>query len=668
MKLSIIIVSYNVAYFLEQALLSVRAAIGGRAWEAEVFVVDNHSSDNSVELVRNQFPEVYLIANQQNTGFSTANNQAIERAKGEYVLLLNPDTLVAEDTFEQVIQFMDTHKGAGGLGIKMVDGKGNFLPESKRGLPSPTVAFCKMFGLSKLFSKSKTFNWYYLGHLDPAKVQEVEVLAGAFMLMRKSVLDKIGCLDETFFMYGEDIDLSWRILQGGYKNYYYPHTQIIHYKGESTKKGSLNYVRVFYNAMIIFAQKHFQSQKAWVYIGGIKVAIYLHAFLTILQNFLGRAIQPIADALVMYVGMIWVKYFWETRVHLATYPVEYLLVNIPIYISIWLSAIYFSGGYDKPTQASKVVRGVLIGSVLIAALYGFLPEDMRFSRGMILLGTAWSAFALIAWRLGVHFWQNGDFRLGETIEKRAVIVGELEEAKRVRGILREVGAAIEVMGYIDIGGKELSEDEGIGGGKNREKLPLLASIKQLKEMLQIYQIEEVIFCNKSISSKQIIEWMQDLGKDIDFKIVPSNSQSIIGSNSKNTAGDLYTGDTSLHIHQNRFRRNKRMLDILLCMIVLGLFPLFLVKVRNRIGLWTNWWKVLISQLSWVSYAHNEVDDSFKRLPKIKKGILSPTDLMPVFDYNVETRHRLNWLYAKDYHTSTDWRIFWRGIQNLGRKA
>lgn len=660
MKLSIIIVSYNVAYFLEQALLSVRAAIEGRAWEAEVFVVDNNSNDNSVELVRNQFPEVHLIANQKNTGFSTANNQAIREANGEYILLLNPDTVVAEDTFEQVIRFMDAHEDAGGLGVKMIDGKGEFLPESKRGLPSPSVAFCKMFGLSKVFSKSKTFNWYYLGHLDPIQTQEVEVLAGAFMLMRKSVLDKIGLLDETFFMYGEDIDLSWRILQGGYKNYYYPHTQIIHYKGESTKKGSLNYVRMFYNAMIIFAQKHFQSQKAWLYIAGIKVAIYIHAALTLFQNFLGRAAVPIADALVMYGGMYWVKHFWETRVHLNPYPLEYMLVNVPIYILIWLSAIFFSGGYDKPTQPSKIVRGVLMGSVLIAALYGFLPEEMRFSRGMILLGTAWAAFTTVGWRLAVHFLQKGDFRLGETVEKRAVIVGDFEEAKRVKGLLKEVEAAIEVMGYVGMDGKKVSEKERIEG-----KLPFLAPIQALKKTLQIYHIEEVIFCSKSIAAKEVMRWMGKLGKDIDFKIVPSNSNSIIGSNSKNTAGDLYTVDTSLLIHQSRYRRNKRMLDILLCIIVLIGFPIFMVLVENRRGLWINWWKVLVSRLSWVGYAQTEVNKNQKRLPKLKKGVLNPTDLLPEYSYDEATQNRLNWLYAKDYHTSMDWRIFWRGVRRLG---
>ncbi len=663
MKLSIIIVSYNVAYFLEQALLSVREAIEGKGWEAEVFVVDNNSHDNSVELVQNQFPEVQLIANQKNTGFSTANNQAIRQAKGEYILLLNPDTVVAEDTFEEVIEFMDAHEDAGGLGVKMIDGKGEFLPESKRGLPSPSVAFCKMFGLSKVFSKSKTFNWYYLGHLDPNEVQEVEVLAGAFMLMRKSVLDEIGLLDETFFMYGEDIDLSWRILQGGFKNYYYPYTQIIHYKGESTKKGSLNYVRVFYNAMIIFAQKHFKSQKAWLYIAGIKVAIYFHAALTLFQNFLGRAAVPIADALVMYGGMYWVKHFWETRVHLNPYPLEYMLVNVPIYIAIWLSAIFFSGGYDKPTQPSKIVRGVLMGSVLIAALYGFLPEEMRFSRGMILLGTAWAAFTTVGWRLTAHFLQKGDFRLGETVEKRAVIVGDFEEAKRVKGLLKEVEAAIEVMGYVNTERKRVGEEALIEG-----KFPLLASIEALKQTVEIYGIEEVIFCSKSISAKEIMQWMETLGKDIDFKIVPANSNSIIGSNSKNTAGDLYTVDTSLLIHQNRYRRNKRMLDILLCIIVLMGFPFFVFLVENRKGLWANWWKVLISRLSWVGYAQVEVNKEQKRLPKIKNGVLNPTDLLSEYSYDEATRNRLNWLYAKDYHTSTDWKIFWRGIGSLGNKS
>jgi GT2 family glycosyltransferase len=212
-KLSIVIVNYNVKHFLGQCLISVERAI--KNINAEVFVVDNASTDGSCEMVKESFGWVKLIASQTNLGFSTGNNLAIKQATGEYVLLLNPDTVVAEDTFEKCIAFMDTQPGAGALGVRMIDGKGNFLPESKRGLPTPSVAFYKTFGLSKIFSKSKTFNRYHLGFLPEFETNEVEILSGAFMFIRKKVLDEIGLLDETFFMYGEDIDLSYRIIKAG---------------------------------------------------------------------------------------------------------------------------------------------------------------------------------------------------------------------------------------------------------------------------------------------------------------------------------------------------------------------------------------------------------------------------------------------------------------------
>jgi len=216
MKLSIVIVNYNVKYFLEHCLQSVYDALDGIT--SEVFVVDNVSSDNSVAMLRERFPEVKLICNKENVGFARANNQAIQASTGEYVLLLNPDTVVQFDTFRKSIDFMDRHPDAGGLGITMIDGSGNYLPESKRGFPSPWVAFCKAFGLTALFPKSGLFAGYYLGHLDKDKTHAVDVLAGAYMLMRREALNKTGLLDETFFMYGEDIDLSYRIVQAGYKN------------------------------------------------------------------------------------------------------------------------------------------------------------------------------------------------------------------------------------------------------------------------------------------------------------------------------------------------------------------------------------------------------------------------------------------------------------------
>jgi GT2 family glycosyltransferase len=286
MDLSVIIVNYNVKHFLEQCLHSVLKAAENIS--AEIFVVDNHSADGSVQYIPEKFPGIHFIANAENVGFSKANNQAIRLATGKYILLLNPDTVVEEDTFEKVIAFMEQHPEAGGLGVKMIDGKGNFLPESKRGLPTPWVAFYKMFGLARLFPSSKRFGKYHLSYLDENEVNEVEILAGAFMLLRKSALGKTGLLDETFFMYGEDIDLSYRILKAGYKNYYFPETTIIHYKGESTKKGSLNYVKVFYHAMIIFARKHFSNGNATLFTTLIHLAILFRAFLSVSRRILAK--------------------------------------------------------------------------------------------------------------------------------------------------------------------------------------------------------------------------------------------------------------------------------------------------------------------------------------------------------------------------------------------
>ena len=288
MKLSIVIVNYNVKYFLEQCLYSVRTAITGL--DAEVWVVDNHSTDGSIEYLRPRFPEVNFIENQDNPGFAKANNQAIRMSSGEYVLLLNPDTVVGEESLRSLCYFMDEHSEAGGIGVKMIEGHGQFLPESKRSFPSPWVSFCKIFGLSKLFPQSHLFARYGLQYLDKEKIHEVEVLAGAFMLLRREALDKVGLLDEAFFMYGEDIDLSYRVVQGGYTNYYIPE-RLLHYKGESTKHGDIKYVKAFYGAMLIFYRKYY-PQSSWLMSLLIQFAVLLKASLSAIGGWLGLKRKP----------------------------------------------------------------------------------------------------------------------------------------------------------------------------------------------------------------------------------------------------------------------------------------------------------------------------------------------------------------------------------------
>jgi len=278
-KLTVVIVNYNVKLILEQCLYSVRAAAGGIS--CEVIVVDNASSDGSVEYLKPLFPEFEFIENKQNTGFSSANNLAIRRARGEYILLLNPDTVVGEEFFRRICDFMDNQPDAGGVGVKMIDANGRFLPESKRGLPNPWNSFCKMFGLAALFPKSKLFGRYRVLYLDKDSRHRVDVLSGACMLLRSEALGKSGLLDEDYFMYGEDIDLSYNLLKAGYQNYYLPET-IIHYKGESTKKDSIRYVRIFYGAMIIFYRKHY-PKAGWLFAPFIYLAIALRASVSALK-------------------------------------------------------------------------------------------------------------------------------------------------------------------------------------------------------------------------------------------------------------------------------------------------------------------------------------------------------------------------------------------------
>ena len=268
MKLSVVIVSYNVRNYLEQCLQSVQRALEGI--EGEVFVVDNHSDDDSVVTVREKYPWVRLIENQENLGFSKANNQAIRQSQADYVLLLNPDTVVAEDTLRGVLTFMDEHPKAGGAGVMMCYEDGSRAPESRRALPTPWVAALKMLGFTKR---------YYMSHLPWDQPCRIEVISGAFCLLRHEALKTIGLLDEDFFMYGEDIDLSYRLLKGGWENLYLPYS-IIHYKGKSTQKSDYRYVHVFYQAMLIFFQKHY-SHLSMVYTVPVKMAIYFRAFIAL---------------------------------------------------------------------------------------------------------------------------------------------------------------------------------------------------------------------------------------------------------------------------------------------------------------------------------------------------------------------------------------------------
>lgn len=279
MKLTVIIVNYNVKYYVEQCLNSLEKALDGI--DSHIYVVDNHSKDGSVNYLSLHFKNIDLIDSNHNLGFARANNIAIRQSDSDYVLLLNPDTIVAEDTLREVVNFMDDHPKVGGIGVRMQNADGTLAMESRRGLPTPLTSFFKMCGLCACFPQSRIFGRYYLSYLGWTEPQRIEVISGAFCFLRRAALDKIGLLDEDFFMYGEDIDLSYRLLKGGFENWYLP-LPILHYKGESTHKSSFHYVHVFYQAMLIFFRKHYGHLSFFISLP-IKIAIYFKAMIALVS-------------------------------------------------------------------------------------------------------------------------------------------------------------------------------------------------------------------------------------------------------------------------------------------------------------------------------------------------------------------------------------------------
>jgi O-antigen biosynthesis protein len=629
-QLSVIIVNYNVKYFLEHCLISVLAASKNIA--VEIIVADNASSDESIELLKSKYPNIILIENKNNIGFAKANNQAVAIAKGEYILFLNPDTIVAEDCFEKCIAAFKSDNSIGGLGVHLIDGKGVYLPESKRGFPDFKTAFYKISGLNKIFKTSEKINNYYLGHLPEQQNNYVDVLVGCFMMMPKTLIDKIGAFDEDYFMYGEDIDLSYKITKAGFKNYYLATTSVIHYKGESTKKGSLNYVKMFYNAMIIFAQKHLSTAKQSTYIPLIKAAIFFKATLSVVTNFCGKLFLPVIDASIMLLCLFFTKNYWANNIKQeANYKHETLLIFFSFYIFTWLISLFLNGAYDKPLKKITIIKGMIIGVLLALAVYGLLPEANRFSRGITIFG-AISATCLI-WLLRFILQK---LKIISTFNeaKNIIIVSTKNEEVEIINLLKTAGIDKDIVNTIDI--------------KNEVE----ATILELKNTASLYGSCEIIFANPSLSFLQIFSAISILGPTHNFKIHAQGTDSIIGSNSKNTAGDLYANDFHFTIATAAGKRNKRLFDLLSSFIILmfSFILFFIIKDKN---IFKNALKVLLAKHTWLGYNNNASNNN---LPKLKPSIFkiaNKSNLSP------ELAQQLNINYARNYSTNFDLKNLWQ---------
>ena len=569
MKLSIIIVNYNVKYFLEVCLHSVLRAAGDM--DAEVIVVDNNSADSSCAMVREQFPTVTLIENKDNKGFSKANNQGVAIAKGEYILFLNPDTVMPEDFFIKTIAYMDAHPEAGAIGPRLIDGKGQFAPDAKKSFPSLSVAIFKTTGINKIFSKSAYFNKYYAVHVGERETAAVDVLSGCCMLVRRSAMDAAGgAFDEDYFMYCEDVDLSYRIEKAGFKNIYYPEAELIHYKGESTRKMTLSYVRIFNEALVTFVKKHYSKKEASMFVLFINVGIMLRAILSTMKRGLKVLHMPLFDAVILLLTLWGIKTFWVLEVKNLQFPIQAmsLYVTFPVYIALWLISLYLNGVYDQPYRALKVTRGMLIGTVATLAYFGLLPAEYRYSRAIIIFSGLTGTVAL----LGLHevLYRMGILRFipYDKLPRKAVIVAQENAYRQTASILRQVNYAPELSGRVS---------------PDSEKHNALATLPEMKQLLYTTGVNEVIFCINGLSYSDVFEQMQHCGSTYEYKIHLPGSQSFVGSNSSNTSGDLYTIDRRFVLSDFSHVRNKRLVDIAGAILFLIFFPFSFFMVKKPGG-------------------------------------------------------------------------------------
>lgn len=589
MKLSIIVVSYNVKGYLSLCISSALKAMSAlEKGASELIVVDNASYDDSVDWVSSNYPEVHLIPLSENLGFSKANNRGIARAKGEWILLLNPDTIVPEQTFVKILSHVDEDERVGGLGVPMYDGAGQWLPESKRGLPTPWASFCRLSGLWRLSPGSRRLNSYYFGHVHRGDTADVEVLSGAFMWMRRTALEQVGLLDESFFMYGEDIDLSVRLLRGGWVNRYYSETPIVHFKGESTKKGSLSYVRVFHDAMRIFCAKHFDGSQAWAMRWMIRIGIRFRSVSAFLHGLVSRHALNVTDVLLGATcawGVLRLHGLFYGFVH-PTLP-SLALIGVAG-CSVVLAGRWFGSG-DLPFQRLRALLAGIGASVSVVLLYSLMPESLRVSR----LSAIVVALLLVFFPLVV----------------RAVLVGVNRRRYRWRPARPRIGIAAH-----EERGAQLRRwvEESYGSALD---VDLLDADALDFEKAQKF---DMVLHGAELGGNACLHAVRQGGAwGVDVRLVPFDMSLALGGLRRDgaPAADLSLGGDGLARADRR--RTKRRLDIFWSLLVLLVGP-----GKGRTGAAFSRrqaWRVLRGKRTWLGFHKGWEGDH--RLPALQEGVL-----------------------------------------------
>ncbi|MCB0284046.1 MAG: glycosyltransferase [Calditrichaeota bacterium] len=572
LKISIIIVNYNVKDFLEQAIESVSRAL--KNIPSEIIVVDNNSIDGSVQMIRERFPDIKLIASNKNLGFSGGNNLALKQAAAEYIVLLNPDTVVQEDTFTKLLDFFDNTPDASAATCKILNPNGTFSIDCRHSIPTPSTAFWKLIGFNRLFPKSRIFGRYNLTYLNENDTYAVEAISGSFMMIKNEIVQNVGLLDETFFMYCEDIDYCYRINQAGGKIYYVPDTQIVHYKGESSKANNLDYVITFNRSLYQFYKKHYQQKYVYPFKWLILLGVILRGFIIYFKNFFKQYYHVLIDLIILNTTLFlsfYGRYEYKNVFRLEDFFNEYIVINFITSVTYLVSASFFDIIRKLRFAPDRVIKVLITTFFFVAALTFFLNQ-FAFSRFVVLLAAIASSILMIGWRMLLNrFSRYGSALEKEFIRKKALIVGD---DKETADLLEKLNLKLE--GSLEISGVAAIKRESVG--KNISGLPIVTSLDQLEEFVSLKKTDIIIFSTHNLPYEMILGTMSRLQKyPVEFKMVPGHLEFMIGKSNIERLHDMPLVDIDYAYAKIFNRFSKRLFDVIVASFLLFLFlPVFLV--------------------------------------------------------------------------------------------
>lgn len=550
--ISVVIVNYNVRDLVDNCIASVYKANKGK-YDTEIFLVDNNSIDGSAEHIRQKYADVKVITNDRNIGFSRANNLALREATGKYILILNPDTVLEEGTFEKMTAFCEKDKSVGAVTSKLILANGKLDSACRRSFPTPAVAIPRMLGLSKLFPESRIFGKYNLTYLDENRTYEVDAICGAFMFIPKAVLDKAGFFDEDYFMYGEDLDLCFRIKKCGFKIFYYPEVTTIHFKGESTKKTNLSYVNNFYGAMNIFVRKNFTGVPRILSLI-LQLGIFWRSIFSYIKRFVKNFLFPLIDIILLYASLI-----LSVRIRFGIFPNKDYMFIISVYVIIWVILLAIFGLYSGRNFLSiRKTFNALIAGFFINSSITYFFNEYAFSRGVILSSTILSLAFLIILRGGYSaylFFVSKNILLNKV---NLLIVGKQKLNQNAED---KLNAKYNILHFDDLAAKR--------------------NISELEEIIQINKINEVVFAGDYFANQDILNLMWDFrNRNVSFKIIPTGKELILSKLNMRSIDEINLVEIEYNINNKLNIFLKRIFDIILSsLLLITVYPFLIIYVR-----------------------------------------------------------------------------------------